>query len=353
MIATRLTKLLGIQHPIIQAPMVGVDTPELAAAISNAGGLGSIAVGALTAEDTRARIRALRALTNRSFNVNVFVHETPRRDTDRERAWLEILAPYFGELGAEVPARLIEPYLSFNDDDAKLAVLLHESPSVISFHFGLPTPERAAALRNAGTKLIACATTVAEAREAATAGMDAIIAQGFEAGGHRGSFHKPVNQDQISTLALVPQVADAVDCPVIAAGGIGDGRAVAAALTLGASGAQLGTAFITCPESAASVEYREILCSDRAARTEVTTVLTGRPARGISNRFMLELGFRSTEVPDYPIAYQAGKLLAAAGAKAGNPEFGFFWSGQAAPLNHRMAAGQLLRSLVENMERVR
>ncbi len=248
--AKGLCDLLKIDWPIIQAPMAGVAPPALAAAVANAGGLGSIGVGAAGAEGARAMIAATRAATGRSTNVNVFCNRPAAADAAVEAAWLARLRPEFARFDAQPPARLGEIYKSFVADDAMLALLLAERPKVVSFHFGLPPAERIAALREAGIVLIASATNLAEARAIAAAGLDAVIAQGFEAGGHRGVFDADAPDDRLGTLALTRLLARTLDLPVIAAGGIMDGAGIAAALRLGASAAQLGTAFIACAESA-------------------------------------------------------------------------------------------------------
>lgn len=340
----RLTRILGIEIPLIQAPMAGVSTPAMAAAVTNAGGLGSISVGAVTADKAAADIAALRQATNGSFNVNVFVHEPTDADPEREAAWIDTLSPYFTEFGADAPKGLREIYKSFKADDEMLAALCEAAPPIVSFHFGLPHAGRIAALKAAGVTLLASATTAEEARAVEAAGCDAVVAQGWEAGGHRGAFD-PEADLCLGTMALVPQVADAVSIPVIAAGGIGDGRAIAAAFMLGAEGVQLGTAFVGAEESSANAAYRVMLGSPRAERTALTRVISGRPARGIENRFMAELRGREGEVPAYPNAYDAGKALAGAAAKAEDTEFGAMWAGQAARNCRFAPAAEILRDL--------
>ena len=235
---------LGIELPIIQAPMAGVSTPEMAAAVSNAGGLGSIGVGSVNAETTRQMIAAVRSKTDRPFNVNVFCHQPATPDAAREAAWLARLAPEFNRYGATPPARLTEIYQTFLTDDAKFEVLLEERPAVVSFHFGLPTRERMEALRAAGIVMFASVTNVEEGKAIAAAGVDAVVAQGYEAGGHRGVFDPDAVDDRLGTFALTRLLVKKFDIPVIAAGGIMDGAGIAASLTLGAAAAQLGTAFI-------------------------------------------------------------------------------------------------------------
>ncbi len=345
-----LLERLGLSVPIIQAPMAGVSTPALAAAVSNAGGLGSISVGATDAAGAREMIDAVTAITGRAFNVNLFVHVQPRRDEMREAAWLDALEPLFTAYGARPPVALRPPYRSFADDDEMLALLVERAPPVVSFHFGLPGVDRVAALKQAGCVLLATATSLDEARLAKAAGVDAVVAQGFEAGGHRGVFDPEAVDDRLGTLALTRLLATKSGLPVIAAGGIMDGQGVRAALDLGAVAAQLGTAFIGCPEGAADEAYRAALKSDAADHTTMTRAISGRPARGLHNRFT-EWG-RSAAVspPDYPVAYHAGKALNAAARAHGETGFGAQWAGQGAPLARFMPAAELI--VVLEQERV-
>jgi nitronate monooxygenase len=341
---------LKLDVPIVQAPMAGVSTPEMAAAVSNAGALGSIAVGATNAANARQMIRAFRERSNRSLNVNVFCHAPASADPSRERHWIEHLRPEFARVGATPPAALAEIYRSFVEDDDMLALLLGEKPEVVSFHFGIPSAERVDALRAAGIVLVGSATNLAEARALASSGIDAIVAQGYEAGGHRGVFDPNADDDALSTVALTRLLVRELDVPVVAAGGIMDGAGIAAALRLGASAAQLGTAFVACDESQADVGYRAALRSDAAHHTVMTRAISGRPARCIANRFT-ELG-RSVvpaELPDYPIAYDAGKALHAAAKAKGEFGFGAQWAGQGAPLSRSMPAAELVALLRREM----
>lgn len=335
--------VLGIDLPIIQAPMAGTATPALAAAVSNAGGLGSVSIAAVQAEAGRQMIRETRSGTRKPFNINVFCHRPGVADPAREQAWLTHLQPYFAEFGVPAPDSIRDIYCSFQNDEGQLEVLLEERPPIVSFHLGLPSQARIDALKKAGITLLASATTLEEGLLAQEAGIDIIVAQGIEAGGHRGVFD-PQRRDQgIGTLALVRVLVKHLSRPVIAAGGIMDGAGIAAAMSLGACAAQLGTAFILCPESAANDAYRRMLGSDRARVTQVTTVISGRPARGIFNRFMAEVGAPGhPAVPDFGIAYDAGKQLIAAAAKAGNAEFAAHWAGQGAALARAMPAAELL-----------
>lgn len=336
---------LGIDYPIIQAPMAGTATPALAAAVSNAGGLGSISIAAVQAEAGRQMIRETRAATSKPFNINVFCHRLSVADAAREQAWLAHLQPYFAEFGAAAPEAIRDIYCSFQEDEGQLQVLLEERPPIVSFHLGLPPQARIDALKSAGITLLASATTLEEGLLAQDAGIDIIVAQGIEAGGHRGVFD-PAHDQGIGTLALVRVLVKHLSRPVIAAGGIMDGAGIAAAMNLGACAAQLGTAFILCPESAANEAYRRMLGSERARVTQVTTAISGRPARGIVNRFMAEVGAPShPAVPGFGIAYDAGKQLIAAAAKAGNAEFAAHWAGQGAALARTMPAAELVAVL--------
>jgi nitronate monooxygenase len=342
---------IGIELPIVQAPMAGVSTPALAAAVSNAGGLGSIGVGASTAEAARAMIRELRGATARPFNVNVFCHKPAVPDGDREAGWLDRLAPLFARYGAQPPRQLREIYRSFVEDDAMLAVLVAERPNVVSFHFGLPSRERIDALHAAGIVLLATATNLEEGRTVAYAGVDAVVAQGYEAGGHRGVFDPDVPDDHLGTFALTRLLVTGLDVPVIAAGGIMDGSSIAACLILGASAAQLGTAFIACPESSADAGFRAALLGPGASHTVMTRAISGRPARCLANRFTaLGDAADARAIPDYPIAYDAAKALHAVARTAGEFGYGAQWAGQGAPLARSLQAAKLVAELRSEME---
>ena len=338
---------LGVEHPVIQAPMAGVGTPRLAAAVSNAGALGSLGIGASTAAQARAMIEETRALTSRPINVNVFCHVPARRDAAVESAWLAHLAPLFEETGATLPSSLAEIYRTFNDDEESFQVLLDLRPEVVSFHFGLPSSERLAALRAAGIRTMATATNLQEALLIERAGLDAIVAQGIDAGGHRGMFDPDLTDERLSMAVLVRLLVKRTGLPVIAAGGIMDGAGIKAALDLGAAAAQLGTAFILSPESAANDAYRANLQSERAAVTALTAAVSGRPARGIVNRLIAH-GASGTPAA-YPVAYDAAKQLHAAAAKAGNHEYAAHWAGQGAPLARAMPAAELVQALVREL----
>ncbi|GAA0757696.1 nitronate monooxygenase [Actinomadura yumaensis] len=345
-----LIEQLGLTAPIVQAPMAGVSTPAMAAAVSNAGALGSIAVGATDAAGAGRMIAETRALTDRPFNVNLFVHAAPRRDEGAEAAWLQALTPSFAAFGAAPPATLNAPYRSFADDDAMLARLIADAPAVVSFHFGLPDGERIRALKQAGCLLLATATNLDEALACRAAGVDAVVAQGWEAGGHRGMFDPDADDGRLGMAALTRLLVLRSGLPVVAAGGLMDGRGVRAALNLGAVAAQLGTAFIACPESAADAAYRQALTSEAAYHTTLTRAVSGRPARCLRNRFT-ELGAQTTAaVPDYPVAYDAGKALNAAAKAVGEYGFGAQWAGQGAPLARSLPAADLIAALIEEMD---
>jgi nitronate monooxygenase len=346
---------LGIGLPILQAPMAGVSTPAMAAAVSNAGALGGIAVGATDADGARKSIAALRERTAPAsgglrVNVNVFCHAPPRRDPTREAAWLERLRPEFEAFGSTPPRELTEIYRSFVEDDAMLAALVAARPAVVSFHFGVPAADRIRALKDAGIVLLASATSLEEGRRAAAAGADAIVAQGYEAGGHRGVFDPDAPDDRLGTLALTRLLVKDLAIPVIAAGGIMDGAGIAAALALGASAAQLGTAFIDTDESSADAGFRAALRSPAAHHTTMTRAISGRLARCLANRFTAITG---DDAPAYPLTYDAGKALHAAAKAKGESGFGAQWAGQGAPLARRMPAADLVRTLAEELAAVR
>jgi nitronate monooxygenase len=278
-------------------------------------------------------IAAVRARTERPFQVNLFCHKPAAADAAREASWLARLGPVFARYGAKPPARLTETYPSFLTDDAKLAVLLAERPPIVSFHFGVPARDRTETLRAAGIALLATATNLEEGKVIAAAGIDAVVAQGHEAGGHRGVFDPDGADDRLGTVALTRLLVRKLDIPVIAAGGIMDGAGIAAAVTLGAVAAQLGTAFIACPESLADAGYRAALLGPAAEHTVITAAISGRPVRCFANRFTaVAEGAQREAIPNYPIAYNAGKALHAAAKAAGEFGYGAQWAAQGAPL---------------------
>ena len=335
--------------PIIQAPMAGVSTPQLAAAVSTAGALGSLGLGAAGARVAWEMIQDVRALTSRPFNVNVFVHQRPEPDAARETAWLDALAPEFRKFEAEPPPRLQAVYRSFAEDDEMRAMLVSEAAPVVSFHFGLPDAETAAALKAVGCVLLASATNLTEAHACREAGMDAVVAQGWEAGGHRGVFDPQAADDQLGVAALTRLLVVRSGLPVIAAGGIMDGRGVRAVLDLGAVAAQLGTAFVACPESGADDAYRAALNGPGAHHTVMTSAISGRPARCLGNRFTQWAARALASPPAYPVAYDAGKALNTAAKTAGEFGYGAQWAGQGAPLSRSMPAAKLVATLAAEM----
>ena len=340
---TILQQLLGIELPIVQAPMAGVQDSALALAVGAGGGLGSLPCALLGGAALREQLAALGA-GGRPFNVNFFCHAPPAPDDAREAAWREALAPYYREYG--IDARTIAPgpgRAPFGDESA--ALLETFRPPVVSFHFGLPEPALLARVKATGAKVIASATTVDEARWLEAHGADAVIAQGVEAGGHRGIFLSDDLTTQVGTLALVPQIVRAVRVPVIAAGGIADARGVAAALALGAVAAQVGTAFLLCPEATTSAVHRAALASEAARHTALTTLFTGRPARAIVNRLMRELGPLSPLAPAFPLAVGALAPLRAAAERGGSGDFSPLWSGRNASGCRAVAAAELTRAL--------
>ncbi|QID17345.1 nitronate monooxygenase [Nitrogeniibacter mangrovi] len=344
-----LVAKLGIRYPIIQAPMAGVSTPGLVAEVSEAGGLGSLGLGAATVDQAARQIRETRQLTDKPFNVNLFCHRPATADHARETAWLTHLAAEFRKFGAEPPKSLREIYPTALGNDALLAMLLDEKPAVVSFHFGLPDPHWIAALRQAGIVTMACATDLAEADAVEHAGIDVLVAQGAEAGGHRGIFD-PAEDKLIGTFSLVRLLSRQTRLPIVAAGGIMDGDGVAAALRLGASAAQMGTAFILCPESSASLAYRNALKSASAHHTAITSAISGRPARGIVNRLHTLGRDDAPAPPDYPITYHAGKALHQAAAKRGDDSYAAHWAGQGAPLVRELPAAALIEQIVEEWQ---
>ncbi|HEY7890452.1 MAG TPA: nitronate monooxygenase [Steroidobacteraceae bacterium] len=348
-----LQDLLGIDWPIVQAPMAGTSTPELAAAVANAGGLGSIGVGAMGVKAAGDALAAFRARSSRSLNINVFCHRPAQSDPARESAWLERLRPEFERVKATAPSTIREVYKSFVVDEPMFTAILAARPKVVSFHFGLPSPEWIRALREAGIVLLGTATNLAEARANVAAGVQVVVAQGYEAGGHRGIFDPDRPDDRLGTFALTRLLTRNLDVPVIAAGGIMDGQGIAAAIRLGAGAAQLGTAFVGTQESAADAGYRAALFSDAASHTVMTRAISGRPARCLANRFTaLSACVSSGAIPLYPIAYDAGKSLNAAAKAVGENGFGAQWAGQGAPLARSLPAGKLMAALVEEMKSI-
>lgn len=339
----RILDLVGIEHPIVQAPMAGAQGSALAIAVSEAGGLGSLPCALLSVEQARNEIQIIRQRTDKPFNVNFFCHQPPLADAAREALWVERLAVYRQELGVE---RTTAPGGRAPFDETMCALVEEFAPRVVSFHFGLPEKRLLDRVKGAGCIVIASATTVDEARWLEARGVDAVIAQGAEAGGHRGIFLSDDVASQPGTFALVPQVVDAVGVPVIAAGSIGDARGIVAALALGASAVQIGTAYLLTPESTISPTYRAALKGAREDQTVLTNVFTGRPARGIVNRAVRELGPISAEAPSFPNAANFMLPLRLNAEAAGSGAFTSLWSGQAPGFAREMPAGDITRALV-------
>ena len=340
-----LATRLGLNTPIIQAPMAGVSTPALAAEVCEAGGMGALGLGSVDAEGGRKAIRAARDLGASCLNANFFCHHPEPLDADKAALWCAALAPEFARFEATPPDALREIYLSFVADPERPAMLLQERPEVVSFHFGLPSAEVIAALKAAGITLLASATNVAEAQACVSAGMDAIVVQGIEAGGHRGCFGPLAPDEALPTLALLARIKPHTDLPLIAAGGLMDGADCARALQAGADMVQLGTAFVLCPETSADAGYRAAMSSDAAADTVFTSAISGRPARALTNAFTAWGTDRQNESPGYPYTYDAGKALHAAAKAKGDHSYGAHWAGSGAARARALPAAQLMAAL--------
>ena len=344
----KLQQLLGIELPIIQAPMAGVQGSALAVAVSNVGGLGSLPCAMLSLDAIFNELAAIKAQTSKPFNVNFFCHAPPTPSAEREAAWRATLAPYYNEHGIDVDTIPVGPGRSpFSSEAAD--VLNEFKPAVVSFHFGLPSAALLTRVKAWGSKILSSATTIEEGRWLEAHGVDAIIAQGLEAGGHRGMFLSDDLTIQVGTIALLPQMLRAVKLPVIAAGGIADARGVAAAMALGAAGVQIGTAYLLCPEVTTSAVHRAALKSEAARHTALTNLFTGRPARGIMNRIMKELGPISTAAPAFPLATAAIAPLRANAEARGFGDFSSLWSGQNASGCKEIPAAQLTRELAADI----
>ena len=339
-------KLFGIDLPIIQAPMAGSQGSALAIAVSSAGGLGSLPCAIIGPEQIRKELRAITTSTSKPYNVNFFVHNEPTADSAREEAWRKLLAPYFAEYGID-PSGIEAgpPRLSF--DDAAADLLEDFKPPIVSFHFGLPPLALMQRVKGWGSKILSSATTLDEAKYLDTHGVDAIIAQGYEAGGHRGMFLTEDLSTQVATLALVQRIVQAVKVPVIAAGGIADAKGVKAALALGAAAAQVGTAYLFCPEATTNPLHRAALKTDAAATTAVTNLFTGRPARAIVNRLIREIGPINGAAPAFPLAATAILALRAKAEPKGVNDFTGMWAGQNATSCREMPAAELTKSLAQ------
>lgn len=345
-----LMQRLSLEVPVVQAPMAGVSTPRLAAAVSEAGALGSLGIGAMTVSAARDAIRQTRQLTQRPFGVNVFCHESVPLPAKEAADWLHWLKPEFERFGARPPETLRQIYASFLGDPAMLDMLLEERPACVSFHFGLPGAAAVQSLKDAGIMLLASVTNVQEAKLAERAGMDVLIAQGYEAGGHRGIFDPAVPDEQADTRTLLTTLKSVTALPLVAAGGLMTGRDVAEMLAAGATAAQLGTAFVACDESAASPAYRAALMDGGREGTEMITAISGRPARGVRQKFQA-LADRPgcPVVPPYPYAYDAGKQLDAAAKAQDEAGYGAFWAGTGVAGVRPMPARKLVETLAKEI----
>lgn len=345
---TELLDLIQVRHPILQAPMAGVATPAMAAAVSKAGGLGALGLCAASPEAACEAIKEVQQQTAAPFNVNFFCHEAPVRDRVVEAAWIARATPLFTRFDAEPPTELRNLYTSFRDTDAYLHLLLELRPRVVSFHLGLPRPDQISALRAAGLVLIGSATSPAEARAVEAAGLHAVVAQGWEAGGHRGLFVPSGPDERLSTRDLLPALLGEVTLPVIAAGGIMDGRDIRRVLDMGAAAAQLGTAFIGCPESAADAGYRERLAL--GGDTVMTPAISGRPARCLGNAFtQWSDDAEPAVIPAYPCAYDLAKALNTAAMARGATAYGAQWAGTQASRARAIPAAELMEALTMEM----
>jgi nitronate monooxygenase len=346
---TKLLDLLEVQLPILQAPMAGVATPAMAAAVSNAGALGALGLCSSTPEVARQAIEEVQRQTSAPLNVNFFCHAKPQRDPAREAAWIRRMAPLFARFEAEPPAELHDIYTSFRDTDAYLDVVLELRPRVVSFHLGLPRPDQVEALRGAGLILIGSATSPAEARVIEAAGFDGVVAQGWEAGGHRGIFDPAGPDARLSTSDLLQVLFGEVNIPVIAAGGIMDGGDICRMLERGAAAVQLGTAFIGCPESAADAGYRDRLAL--GGDTVMTPAISGRPARSLSNALTeWAEDVAPGDIPAYPCAYDLTKALTIAAKAKGATAYGAQWAGAQAARARVLPTRELVEALDKEMK---
>ncbi|WP_010274375.1 NAD(P)H-dependent flavin oxidoreductase [Paenibacillus senegalensis] len=348
MFETKLTRTLKIRYPIFQAPMAGgPTTPELVAAVSNAGGLGNLGAGYLTPEQLRSTVRKIRELTDKPFGVNLFVPEQPDGSEDAVVQMTDYLTTYRVQFGIAPNPSTPDFSESFEE---QVQVLLEEKIPVFSFTFGIPPQDVIHAMKQLDTVVIGTATTVAEAELLEGAGVDAIVAQGYEAGGHRGTFLKEVSESLIGTIALVPQVADQVSIPVIASGGIMDGRGLVASLALGAGAVQMGTAFLVCPESGAHAMHKQKILTSSEDSTEITRAYSGKEARGIRTAFMSDMHQYPGQIPDYPIQNALTRDIRQAAAKANDPEYMSLWAGQGLRLANAQPAAAIIAQTIEQAE---
>lgn len=346
---SKLLELIGTDLPIIQAPMAGASGSEMAFAVSDAGGLGSLPCAMMSPDRMNAELVAIRQRTSKPLNVNFFCHSLPQADPAREAAWRERLGAYYREFDLDV-SEISQPASRSPFNEEMCEVVEQHRPEVVSFHFGLPEKRLLERVKAGGSVVISSATTVEEARWLEAHGCDAIIAQGSEAGGHRGMFLPGDISTQAGTFALVPQVVDAVQVPVLAAGGIADGRGIAAAFALGGAGVQVGTAYLFTPEALVSDLHRAALRAGADNATALTNLFSGKPARSLFNRVMHELGPMSDQVPPFPTAGAALAPLKAKAEEAGDAGFSSLWSGQSASLCHESDAAALTRQLATDAQ---
>ena len=347
--AQNFLQRLAIEQPIFLAPMAGTSTPQLAAAVSNAGGLGSLGLATSSVEAARQAIQSTRALTKQPFNCNFFCHQPPQADPATEHVWIDYIAPFFKQFGATPPSTLKPVNSTFIGNQAMLDMLLQEKPAVVSFHFGVPSQAVITQLKQAGIVLIASATSLPEAQIIADAGLDAIIAQGIEAGGHRGIFNRDFDP-AISTHDLVRLFTRHLNLPIIAAGGIMDGQDIQEVLKLGACAAQLGTAFLVCQESAASSVYRERLLNPIFQTTYITASISGRPARGLVNAWHTKIDRpERPALTSYSYTYDLSKQLNGIASKQGNHDFAAFWAGSNVRKIRDLNATELMQTLINEL----
>ncbi|OME87074.1 MULTISPECIES: NAD(P)H-dependent flavin oxidoreductase [Paenibacillus] len=350
MFETDLTRTLKIRYPIFQAPMAGgVTTPDLVAAVSNAGGLGNLGAGYLTPEQLRSAIQKIRELTDKPFGVNLFVPEQPEESEEVVVQMMDHLHKYHVRYGITQNRSALKSLESFED---QVQVLREEEVPVFSFTFGIPPQEVIQSMKQHGTVVIGTATTVEEAIHLDMAGVNAIVAQGCEAGGHRGTFLKSVSESLIGTMSLVPQIVDHVSIAVIASGGIMDGRGLVASLALGAGAVQMGTAFLACSESGAHQTYKQKILSSNEDSTELTCAYSGKAARGIRTKFMRDMQQYSGTIPAYPIQNALTRDIRQAAAKGNDPEYMSLWAGQGLRLAKDQSAEAIVKQTIEQANRV-
>ncbi len=339
------TKALNIKYPIIQAPMASAASIELASEVSNAGGLGSLGLSYHKIENILPDYKKILSKTNHSINLNFMTHKEPSKNDIKAKKYMNEVKKYYEEYKvAEIP-NLINTTETFNKEHLEL--LLEMNPKIVSFHFGLPQQDYIQSIKNQNIYIISSATTVKEAKILEDSGADAIIAQGYEAGGHRGTFASSYKEGEIGLFSLLPQVVEATSVPVIAAGGIANGKGIAAALMLGAQGVQIGTAFLSCPEASVHPLWKDAISNASTRDTRITSAFTGRPARGIVNRLVIDMENKNDIIPDFPTVGSVIKPLANIAATNGKDDFLSLWAGQSAPMNRNISASELIELLAE------